>query len=156
MAPGTVERRPDDVPVDLGRRPRAGDEAVTERSGEDTEPVADLSIGAAHEAGRERVLLEAWIAGRRLRGLLERRRVRRREIDLCLNRFRHDGLTVAHDDASAVTLDGQRPAEWRRSAQGHLSGAVQEIGDQTARIASVRRAGGPVEAGVDDELVHSR
>ena len=55
------------------------------------------------------------------------------------------------DLAVLVEADVERDAERRRREQRHLRGPVDQLADRAARVAAVRGAGRPVEAGVEDE-----
>jgi hypothetical protein len=152
-----VERRPDECRLDLIRYdPRARNTSVGERAGKDPEAVAGLTLRAADEARREGVLAEAWITLRGLLGVCVIRRLRNLQLDLRRDGLRHEAVRVEDAHPIIGLFDLERAAERRRRPQRHLGHATQEPGDETAGVASVRRACRPVEARVDDELFHGR
>lgn len=159
---GTVERRPHELSRNPAvgsqrgiRHPRRRDQPVPQRAGEDAEAVSWGALRAADEAGRERVPLEAGVAGRGLLGLLERRGHGDFELHVRQLRLGHARLAVSDDDPAILPVDGERTHQRRRQPQGDFGIAVvEERGDETARVTTVCRPCRAVEARIDDEFIH--
>jgi len=151
---GAVERRPDELGADFGRLPGRREAAVSERAGEDAKAVARLSIRPAHEAARERVLLEARIAGRGGPGLVPRRRCGQVELDGARRCFRDEALAVDYAQDVRVAFDREGSLERRRRAQSHLRIAGKERSDPPAGVATVCGSVRPVEARLYRQVLH--
>jgi hypothetical protein len=161
---GTVERGPHE----LGRKPavdsqrgvrdpRRRDQPVPQRAGEDAQAVSAGTFGAADEAGRKGVPLEAGVAGGGPLGVLERRRLGDVELHVRRLGLGHARLAVPDDDAAILAINGERTPQRRRQPQGDLGVAgVEKRGEETARVAAVRRPRRAVEARIDDQFTHDR
>ncbi len=135
---GAIDRRPDDLRRDLGRRPwRRVEVGPRHRPDVDAETVCRPD--AAAEALGEALAAEMDMRGRSLLCLGERRRRRRVE-----RRTRGPGLgdeRLAVEQAHETVLadDGERPVERRGQAKRHLGRPVDERSEPARRVAPVPR-----------------
>ena len=83
------------------------------------------------------------------------RRPSRRDEDAGVDRTRFgvdDAVGDDTHDAVVVAVDGHFGFQWRRLAECHPRGSIDEPGDAPTRVAAIGARGRAVEAAVDGEL----
>jgi hypothetical protein len=142
-----VERRPDDLRAQiLLGRPRSGHDPVSAGDCAGIDPEAVVPCRPAGEARGVCVVLETRVARRGCLGVHQGHRLGSVLRNGPTPRLRDHVVAVA----KLVADDLQLGVERRRAQERDLESAAERFGEETRRVAAVRRPGRAVEAGRDD------